>query len=68
MAAVQDLERLAHLAGLSASTEELQGLVPLLETLYADLDRLMALPISDRAPAFAPVLSAGTPSEAAVQG
>jgi len=68
MATVPDLERLAHLAGLSASAEELQGLAPLLAALYADLDRLMALPISDRAPAFAPVLSAGTPSEDAVQG
>jgi Asp-tRNA(Asn)/Glu-tRNA(Gln) amidotransferase C subunit len=67
MATVQDLERLAHLAGLSASAEELEGLAPLLETLFADLDRLMALPIHDLAPAFAPVLSAGTPSEAAVQ-
>lgn len=67
MATVQDLERLAHLARLPVSPKELEALAPFLETLYADLDRLMALPIADLEPAFAPVLSIAVPGEASVE-
>jgi Asp-tRNA(Asn)/Glu-tRNA(Gln) amidotransferase C subunit len=56
-----DLERVAHLAGLSVSSEEMERLAPALETLYADLDRLRALPIADLEPAFTPRLDLAVP-------
>lgn len=61
MATIDDLARIAHLAGLSVSPEDLERLAPVLETLYADLDRLRALPIADLEPAFTPRLRGGAP-------
>jgi len=68
MSTVEDLERLAHLAGLSVPSKQLERLAPLLETLYADLDRLRALPIADVEPAFAPALTAIAPDKASTAG
>jgi len=51
---VDDLERIAHLAGMSIPRSDLERLAPLLEALYADLDRLRNLPIADLEPAFTP--------------
>ena len=61
MAITDDLKRIAHLAGLSVSPEELERLAPALEALYADLDRLRALPIADLEPAFTPRLDPVVP-------
>lgn len=54
MATVDDLERMAALAGLRISRSELERLLPALNTLYADLERLGALPIAGLEPAFTP--------------
>jgi hypothetical protein len=62
MAPANDLERMAHLVGLSVSPADLERLAPALQTLFADLDRLMALPIADLEPAFSPRLG-GAPEE-----
>jgi hypothetical protein len=62
MAASDDLERMAHLVGLSLPPADLERLAPVLQTLFADLDRLMALPIADLEPAFSPRLG-GAPEE-----
>ena len=61
MATTDDLKQIAHLAGLSVSPEELERLAPALEALYADLDRLRALPIADLEPAFTPRLDPVVP-------
>lgn len=63
MATIDDLERMARLAGLSVSPGDLERLAPALQALFADLDRLMALPIADLAPAFTPRLGGGAPEE-----
>ncbi|HYM90480.1 MAG TPA: hypothetical protein VEW91_02455 [bacterium] len=54
MATVDDLARIAHLAGLSITRSDLERLAPILEALYADLDRLRKLPIAELEPAFTP--------------
>ncbi len=59
MAVIDDLERMARLVGLSLSREDLGRLEPPLGTLYADLERLLALPILDLEPAFTPRLAPG---------
>ena len=61
MATTDDLKRFANLAGLSATPEEVERLAPALETLYADLERLRALPIADLEPAFTPRLDPAVP-------
>ena len=63
MAPSDDLERMAHLVGLSLSPADLDRLAPVLQTLFADLDRLTALPIADLEPAFSPRLGGGAPEE-----
>jgi len=62
MSAIDDIARMAHLVGLSLPPADLQRLAPALQTLFADLDRLMALPIADLEPAFSPRLG-GAPEE-----
>ncbi len=54
MATVEDLARIAHLAGLSIARSDLERLAPILEALYADLDRLRKLPIAELEPVFTP--------------
>ena len=57
MATGEDLERIAVRVGLSVPRKDLERLAPLLETIYADLDRLRALPIEGVEPAFVPALT-----------
>ena len=64
MATSEDLRRLAVLTGLRISDEDLERLAPLLAALYAELDRLMALPIAGLEPAFSPRLPGFAPPEA----
>jgi Asp-tRNA(Asn)/Glu-tRNA(Gln) amidotransferase C subunit len=64
MITAEDLVRLAKLAGLSVPSKDLERLAPLLETMYADLDRLRALPLDDMEPAFTPALGAIAPDQA----
>jgi Asp-tRNA(Asn)/Glu-tRNA(Gln) amidotransferase C subunit len=59
MAMLDDLARMAHLAGVSVSPGDLERLAPALQALFADLDRLMALPITGLEPAFIPRLGGG---------
>lgn len=54
MATVDDLERMAQLAGLGIARPDLERLLPIVDALYADLDRLTALPIAGLEPAFTP--------------
>jgi len=54
MATVEDLERIAALAGLRIARGDLERLLPFLSSLYADLERLGALPIAGLEPAFTP--------------
>lgn len=54
MATVDDLARIAHLAGLEIARSDLERLAPILEALYAELERLRALPLADLEPAFTP--------------
>jgi len=61
VATTDDLKRIADLAGLSATPEEVERLAPALETLYADLERLRALPLADLEPAFTPRLDPAVP-------
>ena len=49
---VDDLARMATLIGVSLERADLERLVPVLASLYADLDRLLALPGTDMGPAF----------------
>lgn len=56
MVTTEDLKRIAVLTGLSIPDGDLERLVPLLGTLYAELDRLMALPLAGLEPAFSPRL------------
>jgi Asp-tRNA(Asn)/Glu-tRNA(Gln) amidotransferase C subunit len=58
-----DIARMAHLAGLSVSPGDLERLAPALQAMFADLDRLMALPIADLEPAFTPRLGGGAPDD-----
>jgi hypothetical protein len=54
MLTIDDLGRIAHLAGVRVTRADLERLLPLVDTLYADLDRLTALPIAGLEPAFTP--------------
>ncbi len=54
MATVEELEQIAALAGLRIARSELERLLPFLNALYADLERLSALPIAGLEPAFTP--------------
>ena len=63
MATTEDLKRMAALAGLPIPAEDLERLAPSLGTLYAELERLMALPIADLEPAFSPRLPGLIPPE-----
>jgi hypothetical protein len=58
-----DIARIAHLAGVSVPPGDLERLALALQALFADLDRLMALPIADLEPAFTPRLGGGAPDE-----
>jgi len=63
MPTVDDLARIAHLAGLEIARSDLERLAPILEALYAELERLRALPLADVEPVFtpgAPNLTGGT--------
>jgi len=66
MISVDDLERLARLAGLSVPRADLEHLAPHLQALYADLDRLMTLPIAGVEPAFTPTVVVGSPGKGPV--
>lgn len=68
MATWEDLERMAALAGLSVPRADLERLAPLVETLYADLDRLRALRTEDVEPAFAPALTTIAPGKTSAAG
>jgi len=57
MTAIDDLAHLAALVGARITRQELEQEAPLLRALLADQERLLALPIDDRAPALAPSLS-----------
>lgn len=57
MTTIDDLAQLAALVGARITRQELEREAPLLRALLADQDRLLALPIDDRAPALAPSLS-----------
>jgi Asp-tRNA(Asn)/Glu-tRNA(Gln) amidotransferase C subunit len=54
MATVEQLEQIAALAGLRIARSDLERLLPFLDALYADLERLSALPIAGLEPAFTP--------------
>ncbi|HLW58493.1 MAG TPA: hypothetical protein VKV57_01065 [bacterium] len=54
MLTIGDLGRIAHLAGVRMTQVDLERLLPLVDALYVDLDRLTALPIADLEPAFTP--------------
>jgi hypothetical protein len=59
---IDDLARMADLAGVVIPRADLERLLPLVTTLYQDLDRLRALPIAGVEPAFTPEpRTAGTP-------
>ena len=49
------LAQLARVLGLSLPQDALDRLVPVVSKVYADLDRLRALPIDDRRPALPPL-------------
>jgi hypothetical protein len=51
---VDDLARMAALAGVAIPRADLERLVPLVAGLYEDIDRLRALPIAGLEPAFTP--------------
>ena len=63
MATIDDVERMARMAGLAVAPEDLERLAPVLTALYADLDRLIVLPIADLEPAFMPRLGGAVPDE-----
>lgn len=52
MSTLDDLAGMAAVLGVRASREELERWAPLLQALFADLERLRELPIDDREPAF----------------
>jgi Asp-tRNA(Asn)/Glu-tRNA(Gln) amidotransferase C subunit len=66
MISVDDLERMARLAGLSVPRADLEHLAPHLQALYADLARLMTLPIAGVEPAFTPTVVVGPPGKGPV--
>lgn len=49
------LAQLARMLGVSLSQDALDRLAPVVSKVYADLDRLRALPIDDRRPALPPL-------------
>lgn len=49
------LAQLARMVGVSLSPDALDRLAPVVSKVYADLDRLRALPIDDRRPALPPL-------------
>lgn len=49
------LAQLARVLGLSLPQDALERLAPVVSRVYADLDRLRALPIDDRRPALPPL-------------
>ncbi len=51
---IDDLARLAALAGVVIPRADLERLLPSVAGLYEDLDRLRALPIAGVEPAFTP--------------
>lgn len=51
---IEDLARMAALAGIVIPPSELERILPLLAGLYQDLDRLRALPLAGVTPAFTP--------------
>jgi hypothetical protein len=51
-----DLARIADLLGLQVSPADLAREAPQIRALLADQDKLRALPLEDRAPAFTPRL------------
>ncbi len=55
------LAQLARMLGLSLPQDALERLAPIVSRVYADLDRLRALPIDDRRPALPPL--ANLPSD-----
>lgn len=57
-----DLARIADLLGLRVSPADLEQEAPQIRVLLADQDKLLALPLDDRAPAFTPWLSPGPAS------
>lgn len=61
---VDDLARVAGLAGVLIPRPDLERLLPLVAGLYEDLDRLRALPITGLEPAFTPEPRAGERSAA----
>jgi hypothetical protein len=63
MSVADDLERMAALLGLEISRSDLERLAPLLHALYADLDRLTALPIAGLEPHFTPRLQGPEPPQ-----
>jgi hypothetical protein len=59
-----DLTRMAALLGLRISRDDLARWAPLLRSLFADLERLLELPLEGREPAFMPGSTpAGSPGK-----
>ncbi len=54
-----DLVRMARLLGLRVSPPEIEQEASHIRTLLADQDKLQALPLDDREPAFIPWLPIG---------
>ncbi len=60
------LARIAKLSNLSISDDDLEHWAPILAALFADLERMIDMPIEDREPAFvATRLVPGTAGEGA---
>jgi hypothetical protein len=60
-----DLTHMAAVLGLRIPRDDLTRWAPLLRSLFADLDRLVDLPLEEREPAFVPGgLPTGTPGKA----
>ena len=57
------LAQLARMLGLSLPQDALERLAPIVSRVYADLDRLRALPIDDRRPALPPLADLPSDSE-----
>ena len=53
---VDSLARMARIGGCSVPRPALEGLALRVEALYAELDRLLALPLAGVEPAFVPRL------------
>ena len=56
MRAADDLARMAGLLGLRVTRKDLEREAPHIQALLADQEKLLALPIDDRDPAFTPWL------------